>query len=73
MMGTNAINGEPLRQGTPFRQPLGAIDPNIYGNSNAAGYGMSAGVKVGRQQNGPISRSGIGIGKFYAVDRSNVR
>ncbi|KAH9845015.1 chiasma assembly [Teratosphaeria destructans] len=47
-------------QGT-FRGPvLSQIDPNVYGNSTATGYGMSAGVKVGRQQGGPIGRNGLG-------------
>ena len=59
----NATGGDNIRQGTPFRPPLNSLDPNIYGNSNHAGYGMSAGIKVGRPQNGPIDRNG--------VDRSN--
>lgn len=53
-----------IRQGTPYRQPLQTMDPNIYGNLDTHGYrGMSAGVKVGRQQSGPMGRSGVGMGR----------
>lgn len=60
---THPTGGESLRQGTP-RQPLQSVNPNIYGGHyDACGYrGMSAGVKVGRQQNGPMSRSGVAVG-----------
>ena len=34
------------------RQPLGDMDPNIMPPSGMNGHGMSAGVKVGRQQAG---------------------
>ncbi|TKA33678.1 hypothetical protein B0A50_00514 [Salinomyces thailandicus] len=51
--------------GSPYRSALNDIDPNVYGGSNSAGYGMSAGVKVGRQQGGPLGRSGLaGPGGF---------
>ena len=63
-MGKTPALGNVSRHGTPCRPALNNVDPNVYGNSNNAGYGMSAGVKVGRQPNGPISRSGMGIGRL---------
>ena len=69
----NAVGGNIIRQGTPLRPVLNNMDPNIYGNSNNPGYGMSAGVKVGRQQNGPIGRNGIGVGRSTGVGGLNIR
>lgn len=71
-MKTN-VGGDAIRQGTPYRSALNNIDPNVYGNSNAAGYGMSAGVKVGRQATGPISRSGYGAGNATGIPGLNMR
>lgn len=48
--------GDANRQGTPHRPALNNVDPNVYSNTINPGYGMSAGVKMGRQQNGPIGR-----------------
>ncbi|KAI7303269.1 hypothetical protein KC315_g15771 [Hortaea werneckii] len=48
-----------LQPGTAYRNTLHDLDPNVYGNSNGAGHGFSAGMKVGRQPNGPVNRSGI--------------
>lgn len=74
----HAAGAGALRQGTPYRQPLQNVDPNIYGNHDVHGYrGMSAGVKVGRQQqnhqNGPMSRSGMGVGRPGGVGRFSLR
>ena len=61
----NAVGGggEGLRQGTPYRQPLQNMEPNVYGTGHGGfgygGGGMSAGVKVGRQHSG---QNGIGMG-----------
>ena len=72
--GTNSVvGGDTIRQGTPFRPALNNLDPNIYGNSNHTGYGMSAGMKVGRQQNGPIGRNGIVVGGQSGAGGSNIR
>ena len=63
-----------LRQGTPLRPAFNNIDPSVYGNSNGAGYGgMSAGIKVGRQQNGPIGRNGMGGGRPTDIGGLNIR
>lgn len=36
---------------TPLhRQPFGTLNPNSVSRPNVSGYGMSAGMKVGRQQ-----------------------
>ncbi|KAI7151670.1 hypothetical protein KC349_g9369 [Hortaea werneckii] len=48
-----------LQQSSSYRNTLHDLDPNVYGNSNGAGHGFSAGMKVGRQPNGPVNRSGI--------------
>lgn len=48
-----------LQQSAACRTTLHDLDPNVYGNSNAAGHGFSAGMKVGRHPNGPVNRSGI--------------
>ncbi|GAB1735863.1 hypothetical protein NU219Hw_g5199t2 [Hortaea werneckii] len=48
-----------FQPGTAYRNTLHDLDPNVYGNSNGVGHGFSAGMKVGRQQNGPVNRSGI--------------
>lgn len=48
-----------LQPGTAYRNTLHDLDPNVYGSSNGAGHGFSAGMKVGRQPNGPVNRSGI--------------
>ncbi|RMX99793.1 hypothetical protein D0866_16007 [Hortaea werneckii] len=48
-----------LQPGTAYRNTLHDLDLNVYGNSNGAGHGFSAGMKVGRQPNGPVNRSGI--------------
>ncbi|KAI7184833.1 hypothetical protein KC343_g9078 [Hortaea werneckii] len=48
-----------LQQSATYRNTLHDLDPNVYGNSNGAGHGFSAGMKVGRQPNGPVNRSGI--------------
>ncbi|RMY53743.1 hypothetical protein D0863_13852 [Hortaea werneckii] len=48
-----------LQPGTAYRNTLHDLDPNVYGNSNGAGHGFSAGMKVGRQPNGPVNRSEI--------------
>ncbi|KAK3707504.1 hypothetical protein LTR37_012146 [Vermiconidia calcicola] len=70
----NAVGGENLRQGTPYRQTLNVLYPNVYGNSNNPGYGgMSAGMKVGRAHNGPISHGGIGAGRPHNVNGLHVR
>ncbi len=51
---------------TPMhRQPLGSLNGNAPNNSRMSGYGMSAGMKAGRQQsvgpmNGHIRNSGSG-------------
>ncbi|KAK4543592.1 hypothetical protein LTR36_005487 [Oleoguttula mirabilis] len=66
-MAKAPIGGDAMRQGTPYRPALNGIDPNIYGKSNSAGYGMSAGVKMGRQQQGPISRSGMGVSRASGI------
>ncbi|KAI6854738.1 hypothetical protein KC343_g7491 [Hortaea werneckii] len=49
-----------LQQSATYRNTLHDLDPNVYGNSNGgAGHEFSAGMKVGRQPNGPVNRSGI--------------
>lgn len=53
------IGGEQLYQGTPQRQSLSSLNPHVYNNRINMAYGMSAGVKVGRQQDGPIQRPGV--------------
>ena len=70
----NANGGAPLHQGTPFRSALNNLDPNIYRNNNNVGYGgMSAGVKVGRPSNGPISRNSLGAGRPTGMGGLNIR
>lgn len=73
--GAKTASGvDSLRQGTPHRQTFNNLDPNVYGNSNNPGYGgMSAGVKIGRQQNGLVSRNGIGVGRMSGVSGLNIR
>lgn len=52
-----------FRQGTPYRQPLQSMDPNLYGTHNVHGYrGMSSGFKVGRQQSASMAGKGVGVG-----------
>lgn len=59
MRGINPLESDYSRQGTPFRQPLGNLNPNVQGSGgNGFGQGMSAGLKMGRQQSGPYARSG---------------
>ncbi|KAI6805734.1 hypothetical protein KC332_g15555 [Hortaea werneckii] len=48
-----------LQQSATYRNTLHDLDPNVYGNSNGAGHGFSAGMKVGRHPNGSVNRSGI--------------
>ncbi|KAJ9628057.1 hypothetical protein H2203_003279 [Taxawa tesnikishii (nom. ined.)] len=48
------------RQATPVRQPLGPVDPNVYPHTN---YGMSAGMKMGRQNVPQYSRTAQPIGR----------
>ncbi|KAI6903339.1 hypothetical protein D0869_12869 [Hortaea werneckii] len=48
-----------LQHSSTYRNTLHDLDPNVYGNSNGAGHGFSAGMKVGRQPNAPVNRSGI--------------
>lgn len=72
-MGKAPVGGDANHHGTPYRSALNNIDPNLYGAGNSAGYGMSAGVKVGRQQNGPISRSGMGMGRPSGMGGLNMR
>ncbi|KAK5115659.1 hypothetical protein LTR85_009830 [Meristemomyces frigidus] len=62
-MGKTPVGGDLPRQGTSYRPALNGIDPNVYGKSNSAGYGLSGGMKIGRQQQGPISRTGMGAGR----------
>ncbi|KAK3651539.1 hypothetical protein LTR56_005681 [Elasticomyces elasticus] len=50
---------ETTRRETTYRHPLGNMEPNIYGHINPAGYGMSAGAKMGRQPGGSVSRQGM--------------
>ena len=52
-----------MRQPTPNRASLRGLDSNVYGNSDNGGYGMSAGVKVGRQPESMIGRSGLGVNR----------
>lgn len=69
--GSNIVSGagypdmhvNQLQQGPPFRQPLGNIDPNAYNDRSGTGYGMSAGMKVGRQPSGQSGRSGMNNGR----------
>jgi len=64
-MGTatkqHGMGGDGARQGTSYRQPLNAVNPNIYGQNN--NVGMSAGIKVGRPLNGPFQRTEMPIGR----------
>lgn len=73
--GTNyAAGGDAMRQGTPYRQTFNNLEPNVYGNSNLPRYGgMSAGVKVGRQESGPVNASGYGVGKATGISGLNIR
>jgi len=71
-MSGHATGGDSVRRSTGYRPALNDLDPNIYGNFNA-GYGMSAGVKVGRQQDGPINRSGYGVGRVGGVGEYHAR
>ena len=70
----NADRGGTLQQGTPYRAALNSLDPNIYNNGANTNYGgMSAGIKVGRQQSGLVSRNGIGASRRQGVSGLNVR
>lgn len=72
-MGNQDNGGPPFHAGTPFRQPLSNVDPNAYGNVMNSNYGMSAGVKIGRQQAGSISRSGLGMGRSNDIGGMGIR
>ena len=53
---------------------LNNIDPNIYGSRHPQGYGgMSAGMKVGRPDNGLINRNGYAGGRPNGVGGSSIR
>lgn len=73
--GTGHVaGGDGLAQGTPRRPGLNTLSPNIFANSNGVGYGgLSAGVKVRRQQNGPIGCDGISGGRPAGVGSLNYR
>ena len=43
------------------RQPFGPISGNSVNRPNVSGYGMSAGLKVGRQQGSGMSPSALGV------------
>lgn len=73
-MGGSAFGGEGTRQATPYRPALGNLDQNVYGHTNGAGCGsMSAGVKAGRQPDGPINRSGYAVGRPMGIGGYQVR
>ncbi|TKA65283.1 hypothetical protein B0A55_09535 [Friedmanniomyces simplex] len=56
-MKANGVGGDGIHHGSGYRPPLHNVDPNVYGNG--AGYGMSAGVKMGRQPGGHVGRAGM--------------
>jgi len=53
----HAIERETHHIGTPRHNTINANDQISL--RNGSGYGMSAGMRMGRQQQGPISRSGL--------------
>jgi len=72
-MSGSGIGADTLRHGTPYRPVFGNLDPNVYGHVNNAGYGMSAGIKVGRQPDGPLNRSGYDVGRSTSVGGYHAR
>ena len=56
---TAALNRGSQSQTTAQRQPFASISGNGLQRSGAGGYGMSAGVKVGRQQTGQAYLSNV--------------
>ena len=69
----NAVGGDGYHQPTPQRSAFNNMDPNIYGHADHSYGGMSAGVKVPRQQAGPINRNGVGMGRPGGVGGLNIR
>lgn len=57
--GYGGMTVDQLHHGTPYRQPLGNIDPNSHLGPTGSNYGMSAGMKVGRQPGGQMGRPGM--------------
>jgi hypothetical protein len=70
---TNRVGGDGYHQPTPRRSAFNNIDPNIYGHANQSYSGMSAGVKVPRQQTGSINRNGVAMGRAGRVGMLNIR
>ena len=56
---TNAFMGGSQAQTPSHRQPFATLNSNNVNRSGVSGYGMSAGVKVGRQQ---------GIGRISIIE-----
>ncbi len=65
--------GDAIHQGSAYRPlPLQGMDPNLY--SHSAGYGMSAGVKMGRQPSDPsVGRVGAALPFSRATGLNGVR
>jgi len=61
--GFGEITVDQLQRGTPYRQPLANIDPNNHLGPTGTSYGLSAGMKVGRQPSGQIGRPGMNKGR----------
>lgn len=57
--GYGGMTVDQLHHGTPYRQPLGNIDPNSHLGPTGSNYGMSTGIKVGRQPSGQMGRPGM--------------
>ncbi|KAK0343142.1 hypothetical protein LTR91_026149 [Friedmanniomyces endolithicus] len=69
----NIAGGDTNHHGSAYRPlPLQNMDPNLYGNG--AGYGMSAGVKMGRQPSDPVvGRAGAALPFSRATGLNGVR